>query len=209
MVWVIAVAAVALIAGGVWFALRWRDPEKAPHRITPAAKRILFPFVGESVSRPALDAALRLARAEHATLVPAYIATVPMQLNIDAPLPEACEQAMPLLEAIEQRAARLEVPVDARIETGRSPRHAVQRLAEHETFDRMVIPASDARDGFSAADIAWLLQNVRGEIVVLRPAAAGAHPISAARFSQAKQGDDGAHDAGGDERLHHAAPRHQ
>jgi nucleotide-binding universal stress UspA family protein len=149
---------------------RWRNPEKAPNGITPAARRILFPFVGETVSQSALDASLRLARAEHATLVPAYIATVPMKLSLDAPIPGDCAAAMPLLEVIERRAARLHVPVDARIETGRTARHALRRLANQETFDRMVIPASDSRDGFSAEDIAWLLENVDGEIVVLRAA---------------------------------------
>jgi nucleotide-binding universal stress UspA family protein len=162
---------VAAAVAGVTLVQRWRNPEKAPHRITPAARRILFPFVGETVSQPALDASLRLARAEHATLVPAYIATVPMKRSLDAPIPADCEAAMPLLEVIERRAARLAVPVDARIETGRTARHALRRLADHETFDRMVIPASESRDGFSAEDIAWLLENVDGEIVVLRAAA--------------------------------------
>jgi nucleotide-binding universal stress UspA family protein len=165
----IAIAAGVVATMMLW--LRWRNPEKAPHRITPPARRILFPFVGETVSQSALDASLRLARAEHATLVPAYIATVPLQLKLDAPIPADCSAAMPLLEVIERRAARVHVPVDARIETGRTARHALRRLAEHETFDRMVIPASGSRDGFSAEDIAWLLENVDGEIVVLRAAA--------------------------------------
>ena len=169
MIWAISAAVVVLAALAV-LAWRWRHPEKAPNKITPAAKRILFPFVGESISQSALDAALRLSRAEGATLVPTYIATVPFELKLDASLPEVCETAMPLLETIERRAARLDVPVDARIETGRSPRHALRRLAEHERFDRMVLPASETRDGFSADDIAWLLDNVDGEIVVLRPA---------------------------------------
>jgi hypothetical protein len=102
--------------------------------------------------------------------VPAYLATVPLQLNLDAPLPAECEAAMPLLETIEQRAARLRVPVDSRIETGRTPRHALRRLVGAERFDRLVIPASESRAGFTAEDIAWLLENVPGEIVVLRPA---------------------------------------
>jgi nucleotide-binding universal stress UspA family protein len=167
--WVIVAIVVVLVIGAVVLVTRWRNPEQWPNRITPPAKRILFPFVGEAISQRALDAALRLARAEGATLVPAYIATVPLQLNIEAPLPEECEQAMPLLETIELRAARMHVPVDSRIETGRTARHALRRLVEHEKFDRIVIPASDSRDGFSATDIAWLLENLPGEILVLRP----------------------------------------
>ena len=169
MIWLITVGVLVLAALAV-LAFRWHNPEMAPNRITPRAKRILFPFVGDRISQRALDAALRLCRAEGATLVPVYIATVPMQLNIEAPVPDECSSAMPLLETIELRAARLDVPVDSRIETGRTPRHALRRLVEHEKFDRIVIPASESRDGFSADDIAWLLDNVPGEIVVLRPA---------------------------------------
>jgi hypothetical protein len=170
MMWPILAAAVVAVVAVVVLVARWRNPEKLPNRITPASKRILFPFVGDTVSQRALDAALRLARAEGATLVPAYIATVPFQLNIDAPAPEECETAMPLLETIELRAARMHVRVDSRIETGRTARHALRRLVEHERFDRVVIPASETRNGFSAVDIAWLLDNVPGEVVVLRPA---------------------------------------
>jgi nucleotide-binding universal stress UspA family protein len=170
VIWALVLLAVAALVAGVMLVRRWQNPEKGPNGITPAARRILFPFVGETMSQSALDASLRLARAEHATLVPAYIATVPLQRKLDAPIPADCAAAMPLLEVIERRAARLDVPVDARIEAGRTARHALRRLAERETFDRIVIPASDSRDGFSADDIAWLLENVDGEIVVLRAA---------------------------------------
>jgi hypothetical protein len=156
------VAAVLLLASP---ALRRRRL----HRRSPT--RILFPFLGATVSRTALDSALRLAQAETATLVPAYLASVPLRLALEAPLPSECEVAMPLLETIEQRARRLEVPVDPRIERGRSPRHALAQLLEHERYDRLVVPARTAHsEGFDPADIAWLLENARGELVVLRPA---------------------------------------
>jgi hypothetical protein len=161
---------VLIVIGLVVLGLRWHHPEKAPNRITPAAERILFPLLGDTVSHSALDATLRLARAEHATLVPAYIATVPLHLPMDAPLPVQCDAAMPLLETIEQRAARLGVPVDSRIETGRTPRHALRQLIESERFDRIVVPAATGTSsGFSGDDISWLLENAPGEIIVLRP----------------------------------------
>ena len=53
--------------------------------------QILLPFTGRAISRRALDAALRIARAENATLMPAYLAIVPMQLPLDAPRAEAAK----------------------------------------------------------------------------------------------------------------------
>ena len=125
------------------------------------------------MSRRALDSALRLARAEHATLVPAYLAVVPLRLDLRAPLTLECAGALPLLDAVEQRAHRFEVPVDTRIERGRSARDALQRLLAEERFDRIVLPAaSHAEVGFSPADVAWILGHVDGEVLVFRAAGA-------------------------------------
>ena len=81
--------------------------------------------------------------------------------------------AVPLLEAIEQRATEAGVPVDSRIERGRNRRHALRQAIAEERFDRIVIAAAAARTatGFDADDVAWLLDNAHGEIVVLRPSA--------------------------------------
>jgi hypothetical protein len=97
-----------------------------------------------------------------------------MQLPLDAPLPRQSEIAIPLQEAIEQRAARFGVPVDARIERGRTPRHALRETISHERFDRIVVAAAGhGAAGLGAEDVAWLLQSAPGEIVVLRPSVNG------------------------------------
>jgi hypothetical protein len=102
--------------------------------------------------------------------VPAYLVTVPLDHPLEAPAPEGPSDARPLLELIEQRATRLKVPVDSRVEVGRSPRHALLALTERERFDRIVIPAAaESSEGFSPEDIGWLLDHAPGEIVVLRP----------------------------------------
>ena len=63
---------------------------------------------------------------------------------------------MPLLEAVEHAALEAGVPVDARIESGRTPIHALQRLWDVEHFDRIVVPAP--RDGgFTPKDLHWML----------------------------------------------------
>jgi hypothetical protein len=77
---------------------------------------------------------------------------------------------MPILEAVELAARRAGVPVDARIERGRSPIDVLQRLWQVESFDRVVVPASaPGRAGFSTKDLAWMLEQGPGEILVLRP----------------------------------------
>jgi Universal stress protein family len=137
----------------------------------PPARRILFPYIGTQLSSSALDAALRIARVEHATLVPAYLVPVPMAMPLAAPIPRACDRAFELQEAIEQRAAAAGVPVDGRIGQGRTVRHALRELMAAERVDRIVVAARTAHtDGLSAADVAWLLEHAPGEVAVLRPA---------------------------------------
>lgn len=175
-----AIAALALFTGAVagWVvATRWR--ERVP-RGAGRVHRILLPFTGTAISRRALDAALRLARAENATLMPAFLATVPKQLPLDAALPRQAGIGMPVLEAIEQLAARAEVPVDSRIARGRTYRHALQRLLEEERFDRLVVPAtSNPHGGLSGDDLVWLLERVPAEVVILRPDPADRMRVSA------------------------------
>lgn len=168
---VVAVVAVVAAAAVIAFGLSRR--EGVTETLTPSPHRILFPFTGAGLSRSALDTALRLCGAEGATLVPAVLATVPLTLPADAPLPRQSAAAMPLLEAVEQRALRNGVSVDSRIERGRSPRHAIRELISHERYDRIVVAAAGRGEagGLSAGDIAWLLEEVPGEIVILRPGA--------------------------------------
>lgn len=143
----------------------------AVRRLTPKhGRRIVFPFVGTAITRRALDAAMRLAEAEHATLVPVYLARVPLHLPLDAALPRQAKIATDLLETIDQVASRRGIPVETRIERGRSVRHALGRLADHERFYRMVMAtATREHDGLEPEDVAWALRYVPGEIVVLRP----------------------------------------
>ena len=164
----ILVAAVLALAAG-W--VRDRVHRPAPVRAT-SARRILFPFVAGALSQRALDAALRLAAAEGATLVPVFLARVSLDLPLESALPRQCSMAMPLLEAVEQRATEAGIPVDSRIVRGRNRRHALRQAIAEENFDRIVIAASEhGNRGFDPDDVAWLLANAPGEIVVLRPSA--------------------------------------
>jgi hypothetical protein len=168
---VIALAGLALVLAGVLVArsgVRLRKPHAG-------SRRILVPFTGGTLDPTVLDAAIRLAQAEDATLVPAYLLLVPLRYAEDSPLRDEVAVALPLLEAVEHAASRAGVPVDARIEKGRSPTHALQRLWDEEHFDRILAPAPRERNGgFSAKDVSWILAHSPAETIVLKPSPNGA-----------------------------------
>ncbi|MBS1864028.1 MAG: universal stress protein [Actinobacteria bacterium] len=163
----IALALVLGLVGGFFLAKSRRFGRGAEGE---AVHHILLPFTGTEISRRAVDAALRLAKAEGATLMPAYLAEVPKTLPLDCPIPKEAAQAMGMLEAIEQRATAKGVPVDARIERGRTYRHALARLLGEESFDRVVVSAgATGTQGLSGDDLVWLLDRAPAEVMILRP----------------------------------------
>ncbi len=146
--------------------IRWTAARR-PRAKYDGKGRILVPFSGAHEPTE-LNAAIRIAKAQESTLVAAYLLGVPLQYPEDAPRRDQVALAVPLLEAVELAALRAGVPVDARIEKGRSLTHALSRLWEVESFERIVAPAS----GFSAKELAWILTNAPAETIVLRPAPA-------------------------------------
>lgn len=164
----IVVALISGLAGGYLIARSRRRGRRSER--PQAIRQILLPFTGTAISRRAVDAALRLARAEEATLMPAYLATVPMQLPLDCAIPGEAAKAMPMLEVIEQRATGQGVRIDSRIERGRSYRHALARLLDRERFDRVVVPVTaEAGAELSGDDLVWLLEKAPAEVLILRP----------------------------------------
>jgi nucleotide-binding universal stress UspA family protein len=159
----IAAALVAVAAGLALVAHPRRRPAIHEHGV----ERILVPFTGGALDPAVLGAGIRIARAEDATLVPAYLIVVPLEQPQDAPMQQQVTTAMPLLEAVEHAALRSGVPVDARIESGRTPVHALQRLWESEHFDRIVVPARS----FTPRDLTWMLTHAPSETLIFRPAA--------------------------------------
>ena len=160
-------ALVAVAAALTVVALRLRRPHLDRR---PGSRRILVPFTGGGLDPIVLEAAIRIARAEEAKLVPAYLILVPLEYAPDAAMQRQVTVAMPLLEAVEHAALRAGVPVDARVESGRTPIHALQRLWAAERFDRIVVPAPVGRaPGFSPRDLAWMLTHAPSETLILRP----------------------------------------
>jgi hypothetical protein len=167
-------ALIAILALGIMLSalvIAHSRPRSRPTPLPVAQRqRILFPFLAEALSADALDCALRLAAAEHATLVPACLARAPLTLPLQAALPQQGAISLGLQEAIEQRASTFGVPVDARIERERTHRHALRQAIATERYDRIVIAAAHANGpGIAADDVRWLLDNAPGEIIVLRP----------------------------------------
>ena len=165
---VIIILSVALIALGVAH-LRYR--RRGTSRLwRTGARRILFPYVADGLSRQTLDAALRLASAEDATLVPVFLARVPLHLPIATPVPRQSEVAIALQDAIEHTATTCGISIDARIVCGRTYRNALRQTITNERFDRVVLAASPpGHGGLNPDDIAWVLANTPGEVIVLRP----------------------------------------
>jgi hypothetical protein len=165
----IALAALALgLAAGYWLPPHGRLPGR--HKPRPV-RRILLPFTGRTISRRALEAAVRLGKAENAVVMPAFLARVPMNLPLDAPLPVQCAGGMPLVEAIEQRLTSQGLEVDSRISRGRSYRDALRRLLDLEQFDRVIVSAGNGSGrGLDNEDLEWLLDRVPAEVLILRPA---------------------------------------
>ena len=167
----IAVALICLavgVAAGFWLPPHGRRPARDRPR---PVRRILLPFTGQAISRRAFESALRLAEAENAIIMPAFLARVPRTLPLEAPLSAACAEGMSLLETIEQAASSQGVDVDARVARGRTYRDALRHLVDTEHFDRIIVSATDTqRVGLSSGDLEWLLERVPAEVMILRPA---------------------------------------
>ena len=146
-------------------------PTRRPVARRAGQPRLLVPFTARQLDPTVLDAALRIARAEDALLVPAYLIVVPLEFSLEAPVQhDELQRAMPILEAVELAARRAGVPVDARIERGRSLIDALQRLWCAESFDRVIVPApAPGNPGFSPSDLSWMLTHAPGETLILRP----------------------------------------
>jgi hypothetical protein len=171
-------AALLGIAAGYWLPPHGRRPARERPR---PVRRILLPFTGEAISRRAFEASVRLAKAEGAIVMPAFLARVPMDLPPEASLPVQCEKGMPLLEAIEQRLSAQGIAVDSRVARGRSYRDALRNLLQQEHFDRIIVSVpEDEREGLTHDDLLWLIDRVPAEIMLLRPARDDTRRIEAA-----------------------------
>ena len=143
------VIAALLVALGAAF-LRRRPPK--PLARPAGAPRILVPFFGR-LDQTVVDAAIRIARAEGAVLVPAYLLIVPPRYAADSPPRDPVQVALPLLAAVEPDALRAGVPVDGR--TGKGRNIPLVLALECERFDASSRPHRPTAAGASPKEPAW------------------------------------------------------
>ncbi|WP_157260773.1 hypothetical protein [Patulibacter minatonensis] len=184
-----AVLATLVLGGAVGAGVvAWLTRRRRARGTTPPG-RILLALTGDGLPCAAIDAAARLARADHAVVVPAVLLPTPYGLALDRPSPDSGSDAMDLLEAVERRLTSAGVQVDGRVVQGRTRRHAIRRLVEQERHDRLVVPAGGADDGgLSADDVGWLLGHVDGEVLVLRADAQHTMPAAISPAPVARRG---------------------
>ena len=167
---VVAIIVIAFAGGAAagWFLLP--RARRRPARLPRGTRRILLPFTGMSISRRSFDAAVRLRAPRTRRSCPPTSHAFRARSPLDAPLPAQCLQAMPLLEAIEQRASTQGVAVDTRVIRGRTYRDALRRMLDDEPVDRVIVSAtSNGHKGLSAEDLEWMLEKVPAEVLILRP----------------------------------------
>jgi hypothetical protein len=129
-----------------------------------------MPVTGGAISSRSIEAAVRLAEPETATIALALLVRVPRQLPIESRFPALGTQATPFFDAIQQHAAAQGLTVDARIARGRTYRDALNHILNQEPFDRIVVPVTDSpHTGLSAEDLTWLIQRGPAEITIVRP----------------------------------------
>lgn len=161
----LAIASI-LLGAALWREMRRRRSED------DSGETLLFPFDHSTYSERALARSIKIAKGSGATLLPAYLAVVPLKVSLHSPLPRHADRAIPMLEEIEIEANRQGVRVDSTIESGRSLRHAMTRVLDERNPDQVLIPAaSNGRGGFSPEDIAWFLNRVDCGVIVLKPPA--------------------------------------
>ena len=133
------------VAAGIAVVIAWRsvwasEPDTGyrltggvPARRAPGGvQRILLPFTGQAISRRAFEAAVRLAQAENATLMPAFLARVPRNLPLDSPLPAPAGTGCRCSRRSSRGAAAEGIPVDCGSPADGPTATPCRRLLEQE-----------------------------------------------------------------------------
>ena len=169
---------------GYWLPPHGRRPAKG-RPVT--VRRILLPFTGQAISRRAFEAAVRLAKAEDATIMPAFLARVPRNLPLDSPLPAQCADGDATARGDRaERAAARESPL---IRGSRGAAPTATRCAgcsrRSSSTGSSCPPPTAPGSGSAATTSSGCSQRVPAEIMILRPAPDDTRRISANGLTRA------------------------
>ena len=122
---------------------------RAPVLLGPAIaleyRSILVPVVSGSESRESIDLAARLATERGATVVALRVIVVPMELPLEAPLPEQEAEADRLLDEVRLTAEAYGVRVLERLVRSRNAGRAIVDEAERRQSEIIVLGAPRGR----------------------------------------------------------------
>ena len=134
-----------------------------------------MPFTGGTLDRRFSTLAIRLAQAEDATLVPAYLLLVPLATQTPLILLAAAVAKLFLYDLVELNLMARAVAFIAVGLLLLAGGIVYQRLWDEEHFDRILTPAPNGRGGgFTSKDVTWILAHAPAETIVLKPSPNGA-----------------------------------
>jgi len=151
-----------------------RETVRAPMLIGPAIaleyRSILVPVKPGRVSEEAIDFACRLAAERRASIAAVCVVGVPMELPLDAELPEAEEAANEALDAGVAIGELYGVDVIGRLLRARKPGRAIVREAERRQTEIIVLgaPRSDRpQRAIFSETVDYILKNAPSRVMVV------------------------------------------
>jgi APA family basic amino acid/polyamine antiporter len=148
---------------------------RAPLAFGPAIaleyRNILVPVVEGPQSEEAVEVACRLAAERRATIVAMRVIVVPMELPLDAPMPEQEERAYELLDAARDMGDRYGVKVVERLVRARHAGRAIVDEAERRHSEIIVmgaprLPHRSGRSAIFGKTVDFVLRNATCRVMV-------------------------------------------
>jgi len=148
---------------------------RAPLAFGPAIaleyRNILVPVVEGPQSEEAVEVACRLAAERRGTIVAMRVIVVPMELPLDAPMPEQEERAYELLDAARDMGDRYGVKVVERLVRARHAGRAIVDEAERRHSEIIVmgaprLPHRSGRSAIFGKTVDFVLRNATCRVMV-------------------------------------------
>jgi nucleotide-binding universal stress UspA family protein len=169
----LAVVFTISMGGLLWWMLhppRQIQPEVAKaHYAVGAFKRILVPTSGVHYSEKGIELACRLGEGQQAEIVLTYVLEIPRTLPLNAPIPEAEQQAQDALDRGKGIVELHHLTPILRLERARQAGEGIVKVAKDNDVDVIVL---GMRPGFRGAQTGWgrttdtLLRKAHCEVII-------------------------------------------